>query len=168
MSAPFKRILLATEGTEFDTGAERVGIDLAADCDVPLMAVLPIVSNPEFESLAPQREERAEAEAAARLAALQQSARAQGVDLAGNVRRGEQPFREIVDEATERQADLLVLRRRGRRSYLANLLLGEMVHTVTGHTHCSVLIVPRSAQPWSRAVVVATDGSACGACAVTV
>ena len=158
MSAPFQRILLATEGTEFDVGAQRVGIDLAASCGVPLMAVMPLVSNPEFESLAPELAERAATEAASRLADLRLSARAKGIELAGIIRRGEQPFREIVDEASERRADLLVLRRRGKRGYLANLLLGEMVHTVIGHAHCNVLIVPRAAQLWSRALLVATDG----------
>lgn len=159
MSAPFKRILLATEGTEFDSGAERVGIELAASCGVPLMAVLPLVSNPEYESLAPERAEQAEAEAAAKIDNLRQAALSRGVRLDGTVRLGEEPFREIVDEAHARNADLMVLRRRGKRSYLANLLLGEMVHTVTGHAPCDVLIVPRAAQLWKKAVVLATDGS---------
>lgn len=162
MSAPFQHILLATEGTEFDTGAQRVGIDLAASCGVPLMAVMPLVSNPVFESLAPELAEKADTEAATKLANLRLAAQASGVELADTIRHGQQPFREIVDEADERQADLLVLRRRGTRSYLANLLLGEMVHTVTGHVHCNVLIVPRATQLWSHAVLVATDGSPYG------
>jgi nucleotide-binding universal stress UspA family protein len=160
MSSPFKRILLAIEGTEFDAGAERIGIGLAADYGMPLLAVLPLVSNTEFESLAPELEERAEADAAARLDKLRAAGEAQGVEIVGAVRRGEEPFREIVDEASERHADLIVVRRRGKRSYLANLFLGEMVHTVTGHAHCDVLIVPRAAQPWSRGIILATDGSA--------
>lgn len=159
MPAPFNRILLATEGTEFDAGAERVGIDLAASCGVPLLAVLPLVSNPEYESLAPELEEQAEAAAAAKMDKLRKAAQARGVELLGTVRLGEEPFREIVNEARERQADLIVLRRRGKRSYLANLLLGEMVHTVTGHAPCDVLIAPRTAQLWSHAIVLATDGS---------
>ncbi|MGA7181300.1 MAG: universal stress protein [Thiobacillaceae bacterium] len=160
MSCPFKHILLAIEGTEFDIGAERVGIGLAASCGVPLLAVLPVVSNPEFESIAPLLEERAEAEAAARLEQLREAAQSSGVELRGNIRLGEEPYREIVDEARDRQADLIVLRRRGKRGYLANLLVGEMVHTVTGHAPCDVLVVPRAAQLWSHAIVLATDGSA--------
>lgn len=159
MSAPFTRILLATEGTEFDSGAERVAVDLAAGCGVPLLAVLPLVTNTEYESLAPELEEQAEAEAAAKMDTLRQAATASGVELRGTVRRGEAPYQEIVDEAAEQKADLIVLRRRGKRSYLANLLLGEMVHTVTGHAPCDVLIVPRAARLWSNAIVLATDGS---------
>ena len=62
-------------------------------------------------------------------------------------------------EAREREADLIVLRRRGKRGYVANLLIGAMVHTVIGHAPCDVLIVPRAAQIWSRRILVATDGS---------
>ncbi|MDD5249410.1 MAG: universal stress protein [Rhodocyclaceae bacterium] len=159
MSPPFKRILLATEGTEFDVGAERVGIDLAASCGVPLQAVLPLVSNAEYESLAPERAEQAEAEAVAKIDKLRLAAQARGVQLHSMVRLGEEPFREIVDAARDQQADLIVLRRRGKRGFLANLLLGEMVHTVTGHAPCNVLIVPRAAQLWNHAIVLATDGS---------
>ncbi|HTY99824.1 MAG TPA: universal stress protein [Rhodocyclaceae bacterium] len=159
MPVPLQRILLATEGTDFDAGAERVAIELAARFAVPLRAVLPLVTNPEFLSLAPEREEKAEAEAAAKLERLRQAARAGGVELLGKVRRGEAPFREIVDEAAESRAELIVLRRRGKRSYLANLLLGEMVHTVIGHAPCDVLIVPRAAQLWTTGILLATDGS---------
>lgn len=160
MTSPFKHILIATEGTEFDVGAERVAIDLAVKCGQPLLAVLPMVSNPEFQVMAPELEEKAEAEAAAKLEALRQAGAARGVEIQGNVRLGETPFREIVDEANERQADLIVLRRRGKRGFLANMLLGEMVHTVIGHTHCDVLTVPRAAQLWSKGILLATDGSA--------
>jgi len=156
---PFRNALLATQGTEFDAGAERVAIDLAAKCGIPLFAVMPLVSNPEYESIAPLREDAADAEAAAKLDALRDAARARGLDLTATVRRGEEPYREIIDEARERNADLIVLRRRGKRGFLANLLIGEMVHTVTSHAPCHVLIVPRAANLWSRGIALATDGS---------
>jgi nucleotide-binding universal stress UspA family protein len=157
--APFKTVLLATQGTEYDVGAERVGIELAARLGIGLRVVLPIVSNAEYETMAPLLGEQAELEAAARLEALRQAARAKGVDLTGRVRSGEEPFREIVGEAREIQADLIVLRRRGRRGYLAKLLLGEMVQAVMGHAPCDVLTVPQDGKLWSRGVLVATDGS---------
>jgi nucleotide-binding universal stress UspA family protein len=159
MQFPFKQILLATEGSEFDIGAERVGIELAAGSERALNVVLPLVSNPVYQSLAPELEEEVEVAAAAKLAELRRRAREKGVALTATVRRGEEPFREIVDAAREYRADLIVLRRRGQRSYLANLLLGEMVHTVIGHAPCDVLIVPRAASLWCNAIVFATDGS---------
>ena len=155
----FNRILLATAGTEFDVGSERVAIAMAAKFGLPLLAVIPVVSNPEFEVVAPQLAEKAEAQAAAHLDELHRTARASGVELEGSVRLGETPYKEIVEEAGERKADLIVLRRRGKGSFLANLLIGAMVHTVIGHAPCDVLVVPRAGRMWSRGIVIATDGS---------
>jgi nucleotide-binding universal stress UspA family protein len=159
MADPFRTVLLATQCTEFDAGAERVGIDLAAKCNIPLYAVLPVVSNAEYETFAPMLEDVAEAKAAADLQKLRETAAARGVALVGHVRLGEEPFREIISEASEREADLIVVRRRGKRGFLANLLMGEMVHALITHAPCDVLIVPPAAGIWSRGIVLATDGS---------
>ncbi len=159
MTAPFKRILLATERTEFDVGAERVGIGLAAKCGQPLFAAMPLVSNPQYQILAPERAEKEEAEASARLDQLEEAAAAQGVEIHGMIRLGEEPYREIVDEAKIRKASLIVIRRRGKRGFLAKLGLGEMVQAVISHTDCDVLSVPRSAELWSQGILLATDGS---------
>jgi len=156
---PFERILLATEHTEFDRGAERVALALAKHCGTPLAAVVPVVSNPEFESIAPQIVARAEQEAAANIADLRADAQSAGVPLDIVARRGEEPYAEIVQEAIERKADLIVLRRRGRRSFLSDLLVGEMVTKVMGHAPCSVLFVPRACQLWTRGVLAAVDAS---------
>jgi nucleotide-binding universal stress UspA family protein len=75
-------------------------------------------------------------------------------------RRGPEPWREIVDEAAERGADLLVIRRRGQRGLIANLLVGEMVRNVVTHARCSVLVVPRGAAMWSHRVLAAIEPEA--------
>ncbi|MFI4931972.1 MAG: universal stress protein [Burkholderiales bacterium] len=157
MSHVFSRLLLATEHTEFDTGAEQLAAELARRCGASLMIVLPLVSNPEYEAQAPQLAARAEAETAERLAQLSAMTKAVGVPAELHARRGPEPYREIVDEARERGADLIIIRRRGRRGLLANLLLGEMVRNVVAHAPCSVLVAPRGARMWSRRVLVAID-----------
>lgn len=159
MFTTFERILLATEGTPYDAGAERLALELAAKCGSPLLAVRPVVSNPVYESLAPALAEKDQAGAAAQLEALWQEADRQGVTLNGSVRCGEEPGQAIVAEAHERNADLIVLRRRGKRGYLANMLVGALVHKVVGHAVGDVLIVPRAARMWSRGILLATDGS---------
>lgn len=159
MSHPFERILLATEHTEFDTGAERLAFDMAKRCGVPLAAVLPVLTNPEYEAIAPQLAERAEHEAVAKINALYDIAAGTGVQLEINARRGAEPYREIVEEATERSSDLIVIRRRGKRSFLSSLMVGEMVSKVVNHAPCSVLFVPRAAQMWSQHVLAAVDNS---------
>ncbi len=157
MSHVFSRLLLATEHTEFDTGAEQLAPALARQCGAPLMIVLPLVSNPEYEAQAPQLAARAEAETAEHLAQLRAMTAAVGVPAELHARRGPEPYREIVDEARECGADLIIIRRRGRRGLLANLLLGEMVRNVVAHAPCSVLVAPRGARMWSRRVLVAVD-----------
>ncbi len=162
MANLFTRLLLATEHNEFDSGAEAVALDLAQRCQLPLAAVLPLVSNPEYEALAPQISARAEHEAAASIAQLRAQAHAVGVTIDLRVRRGEEPYREIVQEAQALGSDLLIIRRRGKRGFLANLLVGEMVSKVVAHAPCHVLIVPRGAHMWRQRVLVAAEPTARG------
>lgn len=159
MDHPFERLLLATERSEFDRGAEAVAIELARRCAVPLLAVVPLLSNAEYEAVAPELAARADAETAAGLAALRTAAAGAGVQLLPRVRRGPEPWREIVADAADRNADLLILRRRGRRSFLAKLLVGDMVSKVATNAPCSVLMVPRGGGMWQRRVLAAVDGS---------
>ena len=160
MAHVFERLLLATEHTDFDVGAERVALQLAQRCGRPLLAVLPVLSNPEYELVAPELAARADAEAALKRGDLQAVAQAAGVALSVRVRHGQEPYAEIVDEAREQGSDLIVARRRGRRGFLANLLLGGMVSQVVAHAPCSVLLVPRASGLWTRRVLAAVDPQA--------
>lgn len=160
MSVPFQRLLLATEHSEQDQGAEALALVLAAHCALPLSAVLPLTSNAELEVAAPQWVQKMDADAARHRQALEGAARAAGVALALRVRRGPELFEEIVAEARDRAADLLVIRRRGKRGLLANLLVGEMVSKVVAHAPCSVLIAPRDAHMWRQGVLVGIDPQA--------
>lgn len=51
MAPPFTRLLLASEHTDFDRGAEALAFALAQRCGLPLAAVLPVTSNPEYEEI---------------------------------------------------------------------------------------------------------------------
>lgn len=162
MTTPHSRLLLATEHTEFDAGAERVALELARRRGVPLAAVVPIVSNIEYESVAPGLVARMEEDVHARLVALQDEAARAGVPLHVRVRRGEEPWREIVAEAASRDADLIVIRRRGKRSFLAHLMIGELVGKVATSAPCDVLLVPRAAPLWTKRVLAGVDGTPVG------
>lgn len=162
MGQLFTRLLLATEHTEFDAGAESVAISMAQRCQLPLATVLPLISNPEYEALAPEIALRAEQEAAAKIAEIRASAQAKGVSIDLRVRRGEEPYCEIVEEARTRGSELIILRRRGKRGFLANLLVGEMVSKVLAHAPCHVLFAPRESQMWRQGVLVAAEPGAQG------
>ena len=156
----FAQPLLATEHSEFDVGAERIGFALARRNGTPLAVVLPMLGNAEFDAVAPELAARADDAAAAKLSALRALAAAQGVKLSVQVRRGSEPYREIVDEARAQRAGLIVIRRRGRRGLLANLLVGDMVGSVIAHAPCNVLVNGREVRMWTKRIVAALDPEA--------
>ncbi len=160
VTCPYQNLLLATEHTDFDSGAESLALALAQRSGRPLAVVLPILSNAEFEMLAPQLALKADAETAARIQALQAAARPLDVTLSPRVRRGANLAAEINAEARSAGTDLLVIRRRGKRGFLSRLLVGEMVSQVVAHTSCSVLIAPRAAMLWRTRVMVGVDPQA--------
>jgi nucleotide-binding universal stress UspA family protein len=160
MARVFSRLLLATEHSEYDSGAEALAFELARRCGLPLAGIVPIVSNPEYETLAPQLAERADQQAREWLRALAADAEHAAVKLTMRARHGPEPYREIVDEAVEQSADLIIIRRRGKPGLLANLLVGEMVSKVVAHAPCSVLIAPPGARMWSQRVLAAIDPQA--------
>jgi len=155
MDYPFSRILLATEHTEFDAGAERLAFAMAKRCGVPLMVVVPMLDNPEYEAEMPDLVLRDEKEVANKISALNKQADIAGVKLDVRVRRRAEIHTGIVAEATESRADLIIIRRRGKPSFLARLLVGEMVSKVIRDTTCSVLLVPRAADFWSKRIFAA-------------
>lgn len=154
---PFKSILLATEHTEFDIGAERVAFEMARLCGIPLRVVLPLLSNSEYEAEAPQLALRAEQQAAKNVDVLHDRAKESGVRLDIHIRRGEEAYQEIVAEAVDLKADLIVIRRRGKPGFLANMLVGEMVSKVIKNAPCAVLTVPRAAEFWRHGILAAVN-----------
>lgn len=154
---PFKSILLATEHTEFDIGAERVAFAMARLCGVPLKVVLPLLSNSEYEIEAPELALRAEQHAAKNVDVLHDRAKEIGVRLDIHIRRGEEAYQEIVAEAVDLKTDLIVIRRRGKPGFLANMLVGEMVSKVIKNAPCAVLTVPRAAEFWQHGILAAVN-----------
>ncbi len=157
---PWQRILLATEHTEFDVGAERLAIALGQRSPKPLVVVVPVVSNAELVAEAPGLAARVDAEAAKRRSELLNVAAAAGIRVDVRARTDAEAWRAIVDCAHETSADLVVIRRRGRRGFVARLMVGEMAGSVASTAPCDVLMVPRAGAPWKRAVLVAVDTSA--------
>lgn len=162
MGSVFAKLLLATERTEFDAGAETVALAMAQRCRQDLSTVFPLASNAEYEALAPHAAALAERRASELIAQWRALAEAVGVRVQLHLRRGPELSREIVDEAREQAAQVLVIRRRGKRGFLAKLLVGEMVGQVLAHAPCHVLVVPRDAQMWQRSVLVAPEAGATG------
>ncbi len=160
MTPLFERMLLVTEHTEFDRGAERLAFDIVRQCGVGLRAVFPVVQHLEYEIGAPDLALRSAQEVALRAAQLRAAAMEAGVVLDLMVRQCDAPHAAIVQEARDYGADLIIARRRGRRSFLARLMIGEMVSKVAAEAPCSMLFVPRTAHLWSQAILAAIEVNA--------
>ena len=161
MATTLRRIALMTQWTEFDAGAESAALELAGRLRVPLGVVVPLLSNPEYEVLAHDRVAKEEAATAQATAAFTGRARAANVALDVRIRRGDELWREVVNEVRSGQIDLLITRRRGHRSFLGKLRVGQMVRQIAAHSPCPVMMVPRAARaPERRMLVVVESGSA--------
>ncbi len=153
-----EKILLATDGSEYSEGAVREAIRLAKKCSGRLSAISVVEANPEFETLAPQIVENREKAARQNLDAVQTRARQEGVVCDTIIHEGEESYKYIVDEALKNKSTMIVMGRRGRTG-LKRLVMGSVTARVIGHSHCNVLVVPKTAQLEFRSIVVATDGS---------
>lgn len=157
----FDRVLLATDGSDFSAGAVRAGIELAQRCGTNLNVLTMVLTNPEYAAIAPQLEERAELEALQVIEGVKTQADALGVTCEGRIRHGEDPAREIIEEAESGHYDLIIMGRRGKRR-LARWMVGHATVQVIGGAACPVLVVPRAASLPNRRILLATDGSRYG------
>jgi nucleotide-binding universal stress UspA family protein/uncharacterized membrane protein YfcA len=151
------RILLATEGSEFSAGATHVAIAMARQCKAELTSMSMVLLG-EAEGISAETLARAEEVAHSELEKVRDEARKQGYGTRIEIRRGMQPYKEIVRLADELRCDVIVMGRRGRRG-LALRMVGDATRNTIGFADCSVLVVPKLAGMWRRRILVATDGS---------
>ena len=114
-AARMQRILLSTDGSEHSDGAVRVAIEAAANCSSQLFAFTMVVSNPEVEAIAPEIVAKAERRAREVLDGVEAKAKARGIAIERLVRHGQDPAHQIVGQAEKREADLIIMGRRGVR-----------------------------------------------------
>jgi nucleotide-binding universal stress UspA family protein len=157
--AKLEKLLLATDRSSFSEGAVRESIDFAKRCSSRLYVMSVMETNPEYETIGAQFYQKEEEEATQYLASLKARAAQDGVSFCETaLHYAEEPCQCIVDEAEERNADMVILGRRGRRG-LMKVLMGEVAARVVSHAPCKVLVVPRAARIEGRNILVATDGS---------
>ncbi len=153
-----EKILLATDQSEFSEGAIREAIKFASKCSSKIYAVLTLETNPEYETIGSSVFEKEEEEASAYIKSIKTRAEKEGVSCETILHESMDAAQAVVDEATEKKVDMIVIGRRGRKG-VAKALLGEVAAKVITHAPCKVLVVPRAAQIEYRNILVATDGS---------
>lgn len=141
-SSPVRRVLLANDLSEPSTHAHHAGIEtvrlLFGNAELQFRSLLVIQYDPWFALPVDQQPLRDAAEA--RLGRFLDEQRPHGVPLSTGVRIGN-PAEEIIAEAAEWRADLVVVGTHGR-SGLPRLLLGSVAEAVLRDAPCNTLVVP--------------------------
>lgn len=137
----FKKLLLATDGSESAGAAITEAINIAKVCSSKLFVLSVVEVNPEYEALAPNVVEKAETGTKEHLESVKQKAEKKGIHCEIISHQGEEPYRFIVDEATRKKVDIIVMGSHGRTG-LKRLMMGSVTARVIGHAPCKVLVVP--------------------------
>lgn len=153
-----KRMLVASDGSPFGAGAIRVGIAMAKQAGAELNAMTMVLTNPEYEAMAPELVQKAENEAVQHLEEIAATAAAEGVSCQPVLCHGSNPVEEIVNNARELGVGMVIMGRRGKRG-LARLMVGDATVKVIARAPCSVAVVPKAAEMWSKRILLCTDGS---------
>lgn len=165
--ANYRKILVAFDGSASARSALEVGADIAKTDKswIKVLAVVPAYDGDLDLSGVSRIKETIEGPGQELLAEASSMAEELGVHVFTNLEQGE-PFERIVRVAEEENCDLIVMGRSGL-SHLERELMGGVTARVIGHTDRNVIVVPEGARlDWTR-LLVATDGSANSAAAVS-
>ena len=154
----FKKLLLATDGSEFSEGAKREALNLAKKAGSELYVISVAQLNTELMGTAPKISEKIERRAVETLEAVKKDAENLGIKVETIFHEGPEPYRFIVEEAEKRSIDAIIMGRRGIRG-LMKMMMGSVTALVIGHSPVSVFVVPRAGKLAFRNLLVCTDGS---------
>lgn len=153
-----EKILLATDGSEFSSGAVREAIRFAQRCNSKLYVISVVETNPELEIYGPEVVERIEKETRNNLEEIKERADKEGISCEVISHRGENTSEFIIKEAEKISANVIIMGRRGR-SGIKRLMMGSVTALVIGGAPCNVFVVPRAGELICEKILVATDGS---------
>lgn len=153
-----EKLLAATDRSAFSEGALTEALSFAKKCSSQLYVMSVLETNPEYETIGAEYLQKEEAEAVQYLKAVKERAKEAGVPCEAVLRRGDSPSRLIVEEASKKKVDMIVIGRHGRKG-LERIVMGTSAAKVIGHAPCKVLVVPKAARIEYRNILVATDGS---------
>ncbi|NGZ06152.1 MAG: universal stress protein [Magnetococcales bacterium] len=151
VNEPCKVILLATDGSEFSAGVERVGMELAAQNQSRLHLLRLLLAEEGSDAAIVE-----EQDATLSLEGLGALCTAQNIEHVPVLRRTEDPAQGILAAAREINSQLIIIGRRGRRG-LAKHNVGEATTRLLDKLERSVLVVPRLFSYWSSGVLLVMD-----------
>lgn len=144
----YKHLLVPTDGSKLsndaveraitfgkETGARLTALHVMPEYIPPAFAEFPAAGQASFAEFMKATEETSKVI----LDAVRQSAAAAGVECETVAVRHTQPYRAIIDVATERGCDLIFMASHGRRG-LSALVLGSETNKVLTHSSVPVLV----------------------------
>ncbi|WP_193771207.1 universal stress protein [Candidatus Magnetaquicoccus inordinatus] len=147
----FKVILLATDGSEFSAGVERVGIDMATQHGSQLIVLRLLMAEPGTDAAIVE-----EQDASLNVERIHTLCQEKGLKSSVLLRPAKDPSQGILAVAKEVGAQLLIIGRRGRRG-MAKFMVGDATAKIIEKAECSVLVVPRLFSYWTNGVLLAVD-----------
>lgn len=157
-SGRLERVMLVAGGSEFSASAISEAINLTKRCEAQLFAFT-VLATPDYEAPLAQPVHKQEKTAAVeRLLAVRKQAEAAGVSCEILLGHGDDPYKEIVEQAEQSAMDLIVMGRRSQADLLSTML-GSTTAKVIGHTHSNVLVVPRGGKIEAKGILLPVDGS---------
>jgi len=154
-----EKLLVATDRSAFSEGAVREAMQFAKKCSSRLFIMSVLESNPEYETIGLSAYKKEEEEATRYLETLKAHASQEGLyNCEAALHYGEQPYQLIVNEAADKEVDMIIIGRHGRSGIL-KVLMGQVAAKVIGHAPCKVLVVPKAATIAFKNILIATDGS---------
>jgi nucleotide-binding universal stress UspA family protein len=136
-----EKILVALDGSIHSERALDQAISMAKVCNSSLFAIFVQETYPKSLTPGPQAEGELQKEAKEFLEKVKEKAAGQSVSCETIVHVGGQPHQFIVQEAKEKDIDMIVMGTHGRTG-LKKLIMGSVAQKVIGYAPCSVLVVP--------------------------
>jgi nucleotide-binding universal stress UspA family protein len=136
-----ERILVALDGSHFSEKALEQALSMAKICNSSLFAISVVDLYPEVMAHAPELEEKLSREVGETLERAKQTADKENISCETIVRMGGPAHEFIVQEAKDRDIDLIVMGTRGK-SALERVVMGSVAERVIGHAPCPVMVIP--------------------------
>ncbi|MBU0768100.1 MAG: universal stress protein [Proteobacteria bacterium] len=136
-----ERILVAVDGSEYTDIIVDQAISMGRICNSVIFAISVVALYPESVAYAPQLEEEVSKNTRKLLENVKSRIEKENIKCETIVRLDGQPHQPIVEEAKERNIDLIVMGTRGMTG-LKKVLMGSVAQKVIGYAPCPVMVVP--------------------------
>jgi len=140
-----ERILVALDGSPYSEAALDQAISLGKTCNSRIFAITVVDLYPAQFEMAPELYEKMSQQAGETLQSAKEKIEKENIPCETIVHTGGQPHEFIVQEAKDKNIDLIVMGTHGRTG-LKRFFMGSVVERVIGHAPCSVMVVPASSQ----------------------